>query len=158
MRRRQFLGATVGVSAIGLAGCFGNAETDNPRAVVRAYLEAQHDDGDPEAMADLLHSQSPLDPTGSDEGIESGSVQIDSTTIEQRDLSAAEIEGLNMRLSAETADSIGGSENALVDAKYETEPPELPDGSAPSGRITIQNSYLTATEDGDWLVVAFGVL
>jgi hypothetical protein len=63
-----------------------------------------------------------------------------------------------MRLSTETADSLGGSENALVDATYETDPPELSGSSGPSGRITVQNSYLTATENGDWLVVAFRIL
>jgi hypothetical protein len=157
MRRRQILGGIASLSTVSLAGCFGNAKTDNPRAVVRAYLEAGSD-GDPEAMADLLHSESPLDPTAGDGEVNSGSVQIDSLTIEQRDLSADEIGALNMRLSTETANSLGGSENALVDATYETDPPEVRDGSAPSGRITVQNSYLTATEGGDWLVVAFRVL
>jgi hypothetical protein len=157
MRRRQILGAIASLSAVSLAGCFGNAKTDNPRAVVRAYLEAGSD-GDPEAMADLLHSASPLDPTAGDGEVDSGSVQIDSLTIEQRNLSTDDIGGLNMRLSTETADSLGGSENALVDATYETDPPELSGSSGPSGRITVQNSYLTATENGDWLVVAFRIL
>jgi hypothetical protein len=162
MRRRQVLGATASVATIGLAGCFGNAKTDNPRAVVRAYLEAEYDDGDPEAMAKLLHSDSPLNPTKNDEGIESSSVQIDSLTIGQRDLSAEEIQSQNMRLGAETAESIGGIENALVSAKYETESPELPgsnvESGGPSGKITVQTTYLTATENDDWLVVAFRVL
>lgn len=157
MRRRQILGAIASLSAVSLAGCFGNAETNNPRAVVRAYLEAVAD-GNPETMADLLHSESPLDPTADDGAVDSGAVQIDSLTIEQRNLSADEIGTLNMQLPTETADNLGGSENALVDATYETDPPELPSGDGPSGRITVQNGYLTATEDGDWLVVAFQVL
>jgi hypothetical protein len=162
MWRRRFLAAAATSTTVGLAGCFGGAETDSPREVVRAYLEAEHDDGDPEAVADLLHSESPLDPTAGDTELDAGSLQIDTVTVDDRGLSPDRIEGLQMRLSTETANSIGEHENALVDAIYEIEPPELSgDGSGnggPSGRVTVEDSFLTAVENGDWLVVAFRVL
>lgn len=160
MRRRRFLAVAAGGSAVALAGCFGDGDTDSPRSVVRAYLDAEHDEGDPEAMADLLHSESPLDPTAADANIEAGTLQIEEVVVDDRDLSPSRIGELSMRLSTETARSIGGRENALVDAEYETEPPQLADSGgdgAPSGRITVRNSYLTATENDDWKVVAFQI-
>lgn len=161
MRRRRFIAATAGTVTVGVAGCFGNNDTESPRSVVRAYLEAEHEDGDPEAMADLLHSESPLDPTGGDD-LDGGSLQIDTIAVEDRDLSSEGIETLQIRLSGETASSIAQRDNALVEAKYEIEAPELsgsdPGDGTPSGRITVQNSYLTAVEDGDWRVVAFEII
>ncbi|WP_336327205.1 hypothetical protein [Halovenus sp. HT40] len=161
MRRRRFIAATASTITIGVAGCFGNNDTESPRSVVRAYLEAEHEDGDPEAMAELLHSESPLDPTAGDD-LDGGSLQLDTIAVEDRDLSSDEIESLQMRLSGETASSIAQQENALVKAKYEIEAPELsgsgPGDGTPSGRITVQNSYLTAVEDGDWQVVAFEII
>lgn len=162
MRRRRYLAAAAGVGTVGLAGCFGDANTDNPRAVVRAYLEAEHDEGDPEAMANLLHSDSPLDPTAGETDIDARSVQIEELLVEDRNLSSELLEGLRMRLSADTANSIAGQENALVEATYEIDPPELSrdgaDNPTPSGRITVKNSVLTAVETDDWLVVAFQIL
>lgn len=154
MRRRRYLGTTAGAAVAALAGCFGNAETNNPRSVVRAYLEAEHD-GDSEEMADLLHSDSPLDPTAGD--IESRGIEIGEITVEQKDLSEGDIGSLNMQLSAETADTIGNQENALVEANYEVEPPET-DGGGVSGRVSVQTTYLTAMEGEEWFVVAFEVL
>lgn len=160
MRRRRFIAATASTVTVGVAGCFGNNDTESPRSVVRAYLEAEHDEGDPEAMADLLHSKSPLDPTGGDD-LDGGSLQIDTIAVEDRDLSSEGIESLQI-LSGETARSIAQQDNALVDAKYEIEAPELSDSGpgdgAPSGQVTVQNSYLTAVDDGDWRVVAFEII
>lgn len=161
MRRRWFLAGAASTITVGIAGCFGNNDTESPRSVVRAYLEAEHEDGDPEAMADLLHSESPLDPTGGDD-LDGGSLQIDTIAVDDRDLSSDGIETLQIRLSSETTNSIAQQENALVEASYEIEAPELsgsgPGDGTPSGRITVQNSYLTAVEDGDWRVVAFEVI
>ena len=158
MRRRRVLAIAASTATIGVTGCFGNNDTESPRSVVRAYLEAEHEDGDPEAMAELLHSESPLDPTAGD-GLDGGSLQIDTIAVDERDLSADGIETRQIRLSGETASSIAQQENALVDAKYEIDSPELSDSGpgdgTPSGRVTVQNSYLTAVEDGDWRVVAF---
>jgi len=161
MRRRRVLAATASGCTLALAGCFSNAETESPRSVVRAYLEAEHDEGDREAMAALLHSESPLDPTAGDESLDPRNIEIDTISVERRGLSVEQIESLNMGLDAETAAAIGERENALVEATYETDPPELPDDSGRtglSGRITVQTTYLTAMEGNDWLVVAFQLL
>ncbi|MXR52489.1 hypothetical protein GRX03_12840 [Halovenus sp. WSH3] len=158
MRRRRYLGAAAGVALSALAGCFGGSETNSPRSVVRAYLEAEHD-GDAGAMADLLHSASPLDPTAGDTEIEQRSLQIDEILVEARNLSRERIASLDMRLPEETISAIADRENALVDAAYEAEPPETDGGGETvSGRVAVENTYLTATEDGKWFVVAFEVV
>lgn len=156
MRRREYLAAVTGAGAFTVAGCFGNSDTDNPRSVVKAYIEAEQK-GDADALAELLHSESPIDPTGAESSETDRSVSIESTTITDRDLSVERLRSLNMTLPDEAAASVAGAENALVDAEYEIDAPSVEDSDtgATSDRLTVQNSYLTAREDGDWLVVGF---
>lgn len=157
MRRRKYLATAAGAMTVGLAGCFGDSDTNNPRSVVRAYIEAEHDEGDPEAMAALLHSDSPLDPTADGSTTDERSVTIDSLRLDERGLDGEQIASMNMQLSAETARAIGNQENALVEATYQIGAPELENGSTgfSSEQLSVQNAYLTATEGGDWLIVAF---
>jgi hypothetical protein len=62
-----------------------------------------------------------------------------------------------MNLSDETATAIGDAKNALVEAEYEIDAPTVEDSdtAGTSDRLSVQNAYLTAREDGEWLVVAF---
>lgn len=156
MRRREYLTTVVGSSTLAVAGCFGNSDTNNPRAVVSAYIEAEQQ-GDADALSELLHSESPIEPSEAESSETDRSITISSTTITEKDLSAERIRSLNMSLPAETATVIGDAENALVEAEYEIEAPTVEDSDtgATSDKLSVQNSYLTAREGGKWLVVAF---
>ncbi len=156
MRRREYLTTVVSAGTLAVAGCFGNSDTNNPRAVVSAYIETEQQ-GDADALSALLHSESPIEPTGAESSETNRSVDINSVTISERDLSAERLRSLNMSLSDETATAIGDAKNALVEAEYEIDAPTVEDSDtgATSDRLSVQNAYLTARGDGEWLVVAF---
>ncbi|WP_436900879.1 hypothetical protein [Halovenus halobia] len=156
MRRREYLTTVVGASTLAVAGCFGNSDTNNPRAVVSAYIETEQQ-GDADALSALLHSESPIEPTEAESSETNRSVDINTVTISERDLSAERLRSLNMNLPDEATTAIGDAENAVVEAEYEIDAPTVEDGGAgaTSDRLSVQNSYLTAREDGEWLVVAF---
>lgn len=155
MRRRRYLAALSGAGALAVAGCFGSSETDSPRSVVTAYIEAEQE-GDADALAGLLHSESPIEPRG-ESNEQNRSVDVTEVIVATRNLSVERLRSLDIRLPATAAAAVGEAENALVDAEYEIDAPSVEDGGAgaTSERLTVQNSYLTAREDGDWLVVAF---
>jgi hypothetical protein len=153
MRRRRYLAALSSASALAVAGCFGSSDTDSPRSVVTAYIEAEQE-GDADALADLLHSGSPIEPAG-ESGEQNRSVDVQEVVVAERNLSAERLRSLEMQLPADAATAVGNAENALVDATYEIDAPAVEDGGTTSDRLTVENAYLTAREDGDWLVVAF---
>lgn len=154
MRRRGYLAALSSAGALAVAGCFGSSDTDSPRSVVTAYIEAEQE-GDADALADLLHSESPIEPAG-ESSERNRSVDIREVVVATRNLSAEHLRSLDVRLPANAATAVGDVENAMVEVKYDIEAPSVEDGGdATSDRLTVRNAYLTAREDGNWLVVAF---
>lgn len=154
MERRQFILATVATTAVGVAGCLhgdGGGDTSSPEDVVEAYLDAANDN-DADRAEDLLHSESRIDTDAEDdEGNEDDSIEVNSVELSEENLDEDAISDLlstvNNQYGEDAIATIAEQSNAVVEADVTITSEDV------EADFTIP--FLTAEEDGDWLVVDF---
>lgn len=165
MDRRNFIAALGAGTAFAIAGCSGddggsNVDTSSPEAVVESFYKVS-DDLDQDSSSDeildawepMLHSASPY--TEFIEEMDDEDTGTGTETEEQQNLESVETEVTKEDLSAEELSARPGffdmseeelnaiaAENAVVSATVKYEDID-----------TQEREHVTATEDGDWLIV-----
>lgn len=167
MERRKFMVAAGTGAVVAVAGCSGGGgggggsfDTSSPTAVVESFYQVgdglDQDSSADELLSEIepgLHSASPFpdifeqaeDQSQDQASVEPRSLSSVSAEVTEEDVSADRLSqefGLGIfGVSQEDIDTIA-EENAIVEATVEYE-----DGS------TENPQHLTATENGDWLIV-----
>jgi hypothetical protein len=160
MDRRKFILAAGAGTVAAIAGCSdsgGNgADTSSPGAVVESFYNIG-DGFDQDSSADeiigaidpILHSASPYPDIISESEDESEGTQTNTlvsveTETSQENLDTGELEEFGLGFFDVSEEAIGtiAEENAVVDTTVEYEEAS-----------TNETQHLTATEDGDWLLV-----
>jgi len=157
MDRRKFIITTGAVAGVSMAGCSllgGDGDTDSSESVAEAFLRAGFD-GDTDRAEELLHPDSPFDPTENDNdgsGFD-GSVNSLETSVENDDFTADDlgsVEGFGMTVTEDTVSGLEGDEDMeLVRVSTELEFEEE--------TFNVEYYVLAATDGDEWLVLDIGV-
>jgi len=158
MERRQFIVAAGATAAAGLAGCLGggDGDTSSPEAVADAYIEAARDQ-DEDRFASIRHPElnaSSGDINFSDQGNQTSFENIETETVVE-DISAGDIGSSGGLFGGVT---IGNYtfliDKATVDGIVENS--DMAIVEVRSGEQDETSAILTATDGGDWYILALG--
>lgn len=148
MDRRQFIVATGATAAVGVAGCLhggGGSDTGSPEDVVEAYLNSE----DADEAEGYLHSESQIDTSGGDGEDQEADITVNNVEVTEEDLGedgvSEWLSGVQAEYSSDAVSTIAGQSNAVVNAET-----TITQGDQETDLTYI---FLTAEEDGDWLVV-----
>jgi len=170
MDRRQFIVTAGTATAIGLAGCLGDeetedeAKTDSPETVAEVYLEMNlNEDG----VEDLLHPESPIDFDDFDDGgIEFESLDAD-TEVAEEDIDSGELTAFDPdmedspmliaeSLTDEELDQIAVDETVtlvVADLDIEVSGDDEEANELKEIHEDEPAHLITATDDGDWFIL-----